>query len=48
MSPTASPGRAPNLLDSSTIEPVFGTRIRSASPACGACLAIFFTSSWLS
>ena len=35
---TASPGSQPNLEDSSTIEPVFGTRRRSTSPACGACL----------
>ncbi len=33
---TASPGSQPNFEDSSTIEPVFGTRSRSTSPACGA------------
>ena len=42
---TASPGSAPNLLESSTIDPVFGTRNRSTRPACGACRAILITSS---
>ena len=46
--PPPRPASAPNLLDSSTIEPVLGTRNRSTRPACGACRAILITSSWLS
>ena len=41
MSATASPGSQPNFDDSSTIDPVFGTRRRSSSPACGAHSLIF-------
>ena len=33
---TASPGSHPNLFDNSTIDPVFGTRNRSTTPAWGA------------
>ena len=45
---TASPGSQPNLEDSSTIEPVLGTRSRSTTPACGAYCLIFFSSLRLS
>ena len=46
--PRASPGSQPNFEDSSTIEPVFGTRSRSARPACGAYLRSLRSSSRLS
>ncbi len=41
---TASLGSQPNLEDSSTTEPVLGTRRRSTTPACGAYRLIFFNS----
>ncbi len=45
---TASPGSQPNLDESSTIEPVLGTRSRITTPAWGACSLIFCSSSRLS
>jgi len=41
-------GSQPNLEDSSTIEPVFGTRSRRMSPAWGACFSILSSSAALS
>jgi len=38
---TASPGSQPNFEESSTMEPVLGTRNRRTTPACGAYCLIF-------
>jgi hypothetical protein len=48
ISSAASPGSHPNFEDSSTIEPVFGTRRRSATPAWGAWTLILASSARLS
>ena len=45
---TASDGSAPNLSESSTIEPTFGTLIRTSTRAPGACSAILSSSYSLS
>jgi len=48
ISDTASPGSQPNFDDSSTIDPVFGTRSLTSRPAFGAWPAILWTSARLS